>query len=276
MRANDGEKNTLELKVARWLKTSGAALEMKVAQAMLRRELSVQQGHYYRDPEEDVSREIDVIARREVQIAEGKRLGAYLVIECKYAPTPWVLFRGRPHYDEGGPNLERIATTYGEEWLQSPELPSAMENVAIFHQEPRVGYALATTNLSVTGQDAAGSSSRDHDLAYQALLSATKASRAHAMSLSESETTTFGVVFPIVVVRGKLFEAWLDGEEPVVKEIRRGQVYWTNPAGERPTIVDVIADDRVDELAGQFRETAEALFFHGKDAALAINTTGVY
>jgi hypothetical protein len=179
-----------------------------------------------------------------VQIAERKRLGAYLVIECKYAPTAWVLFRGRPQYDEGGPNLERITTTYGEEWLQSPELRSAMEHVAIFHQEPRVGYALATTNLSVINRDASGSGSRDHDLAYLALLSATKASRAYAMSLSESETTTFGVVFPIVVVRGKLFEAWLDGEEPVVKEIRRGQVYWSNPAGERPTIVDIVADDR--------------------------------
>jgi hypothetical protein len=240
----------LEDKVLRWVKTSGATVEMNVARVMLIRGFDVMQSLYYTDPEVNVSREIDVIAAREVQIEDGKRIGAYLAIECKYAPTPWVLFRGGPSYDEGRSNFERIVTTYGGQWLQSARRHPAIEQSRFFQQEPRVGYSLTTSNLGDKNKRSAAQAGAQ-DLAYKALHGATKAARYFASAL-DSSMTTFGVIFPGVVLQGKLFEAWLDGEEPRVREIHQGQVRWSNPADERPVLVDVVTLEWADELARQF------------------------
>lgn len=74
-----------------------------------------------------------------------------------------------------------------------------------------------------------------------ALLSATKAARWLASSLNDTQSPlrTFGVLFPVVVMQGRLFEAYLDGERIAVNEIDKGQVYWSNPASERAVLVDV-------------------------------------
>jgi hypothetical protein len=84
----------LEAKVRKWLTNSGTPFEMHVARAALSRGLDIEQGRYYRDPETEVSREIDVLAGRQIGTAAGT-LAVWATIECKFAPTPWVVFRAR-------------------------------------------------------------------------------------------------------------------------------------------------------------------------------------
>jgi hypothetical protein len=267
------DSGDLTSKVTAWLNSGGAPVEMRVARILEARALNVLQSVYFMDADENVSREVDVIAMREVQL-DDRRIAAHLVIECKYAPKPWVLFRGRPAWDEGRSNFDRITTEYGSQWLAQARFHPAIENARVFQQEPRAGYGLTTATFSETNVDAA---ERGKDLAYKALLSATKAARAWARDLGRRDgVTTLGVVFPVVVLRGKLFEATLEGDPIEAHEIKRGQVYWGNPAGERPVLIDVLTDSVVDEYAGQFRESAEALVAYGQDAAAAINTSGIY
>ena len=57
---NDEE---LSKKVHSWLETQGYATEMKVAMQLKKYNFGVLQSFYYDDPETNISREIDVIAR---------------------------------------------------------------------------------------------------------------------------------------------------------------------------------------------------------------------
>jgi hypothetical protein len=268
MTAADAED--LTAKVTGWLNSTGAPLEMRVARTLQARELSVRQSVYYEDPEEHRSREIDVIGSREVQVGDSLRIGAYLVIECKSAPKPWVLLRGSPAWDQGGPNFDRILTEYGPHWLTGARSHPAIEQARIFQQEARAGYSLVTATFGTPNND-------EPDVAYRALMSATKAARAWADEIGQSEgVTTVGVVFPVAVLRGKLFEATLEGDAIAAREIRRGQVAWALPPGERPVLVDVLTEGVVDEYAGQFRESFEALAKHGKDAATQAKSAEFY
>ena len=70
-----------------WLQKQGYPLEMEVASALRKKGLWVRQASYYKDPESDKSREIDVIC------TEAEVLGMaalHFVVECKASKKPVV------------------------------------------------------------------------------------------------------------------------------------------------------------------------------------------
>jgi hypothetical protein len=105
-------------KIKDWLLRTGASFEMAVARTMLTHRLGTQQSHYYVDPDDPTkSREVDVIASAGLGFDSNAILELIAVFECKYAPTPWVLYRPAPQYGATDPHFSRIASPFGEEWL---------------------------------------------------------------------------------------------------------------------------------------------------------------
>jgi hypothetical protein len=275
------EQNPATLAVIEWLNSSGATVELFTARALSANGLEVTQGLYLRDPETpETAREIDVIGTRQVQLVDVGTIAAYLVMECKYTPKPWVIVRGRPEYASSMPNFDRITTVFGRQWLDSARAHPAINQGHTFQQEARPGHALVTAYVpddpSPSGTPRANKNNQDS--AYAAIMGATKASRAWADFLTEQDKerggTTFGVVFPVVVVRGPLYEAWLDGDKITARPIPSGQVYWNHPSITHPVIVDVVTTGELEGFTRRFRETAEALMHYGQDAAVGINATG--
>ncbi len=265
--------------VIAWLNSSGATVELFVARTLAMKFLSVIPGLYLPDPETDTAREIDVIGCREVHLADVGVIAAYLVIECKYTPKPWVIVRGRPEYESAIPNFDRITTTYGHEVLDKARLHPAVARGHIFQQEPRPGHSLVTAH--VNDEDRGDQNPRrkggNIDSAYAAIMGATKSARAWADDLSAREdAAVFGVVFPVVVVRGLLYEAWLEGDAITARPIEAGQVYWNHPSVKHPVLVDIVRDSAFETFAQRFRESADSFVTYGKDAAGDVNTTGVY
>ncbi len=274
------QPESLTASVVDWLNSSGVTVELFTARTFMSQGLGVIQGKYLPDPESPgTPREVDVIATREVRIPDKGTMGAYLVVECKYTAKPWVIVRGRPDYESAIPDFSRITTTLGEPWIERARVHPAIEGGHTFQQEARPGHALLTAHLSddARGDSPTRTAKNNQDSAYAAIMAATKHARAWADELSmRPSPPVFGVVFPVVVVRGPLYEASMVGNEMTAKPIASGQVDWDHPTVTHPVIVDVVTDTELRSFTRRFSETAEALMHHGKDAAISINSTGVY
>ncbi len=273
----NAETDSTTAGVIEWLNSSGATVELFAARTLATHGLTVSQGVYLSDPESDTAREIDVIGAREVHLVGSCVVGAYLVVECKFTPNPWVILRGRPKYESSVPNFDRVTSRFGHEWLKAAQVLPAVREGHAFRQEPRPGHALVTAHVKDADSAGQNPNKRNVDSAYAAIMGATKAARAWADLLTDRiGTPVLGVVFPVVVVRGGLYEAWLQGDAITARPITSGQVYWNHPSVSHPVLVDVVADSALDNFTRRFRETADGLVSQGQDAARAVNTTGVY
>lgn len=241
----------LAAKVAGWLRTTGLPLEMSVARTLRRSGLDVVQSDYFLDPEESVSREIDVIAGQHRTLGEHKTVGASLVIECKVAQKPWVMFVDGSKYGESAPSFERITTHIGTHWLGNIQFDDVVRGLPLLQLQPRPGYGLATAHIGPKPSEKA------KDIAYAAVLAATKAARVFASSRSDS----CEILLPMVVLRGRLFKAWLDHDnELAVEEVKMGQLLWRNPSsGTELVIVDVVTEGALDEFAVDAKASIETL-----------------
>jgi hypothetical protein len=258
-----------------WLTQTGGSFEMQVARIMHARQLSVQQSHYYIDPDEpSKSRETDVVVSGSLAYDTNALLELHAVIECKYAPTPWVLYRETGANLGSHPHFNRIATKLGSSWLTRRAMFNEQINTQpLFQREPNVGYGLGTSKpeqqnprqgtRDVTTDPAA-------DLAYKAMFSVAKATLALAAQLEEHEyPRRVAVFFPVIAIRGQLFEASLsDGNEIIVNEITRGQVNWSHPAS--PTgrvLIDIVTAEALHPFANDLKAAVEAMHKHGVDSA---------
>ena len=85
---------TLEANIRKWLTKVGYPFELEAGRALRDAGWEVEQGHLYRDPLEDKTREIDVYAR----LAVGSRdppvaAKVSLAVECKSSTDkPWIIF----------------------------------------------------------------------------------------------------------------------------------------------------------------------------------------
>jgi hypothetical protein len=115
------------------------------------------------------------------------------------------------------------------------------------------------------------------DLAYVALSSVTKAAHSYARTLdADSTRTTIAILFPIIVIRGKLFETWYYGEDLVVQPITHGQILWKHVPGQAPDLVDVITEDAFDSFADRLQESSLDIISQGKDAAQRMNISHIW
>jgi translation elongation factor EF-Ts len=149
--------------------------------------------------------------------------------------------------------------------------------LSLLQVEPNVGYALGTSNPKPNPNPNAKPNQQAKDvttdpagdMAYKAMWSVTKATLALAAQLQENENLRRMVLFPVIAIRGQLFEAPLheDGEITVT-EIKRGQVDWSHPASSTGRVlIDIVTEDAIEDFADDVKAAVEAMREHGVETA---------
>ena len=206
-------------KILDWITRSGRSLEMLVAAQFQEAGFFVNQAYFFEDPQTGAARESDVHAQ--LMSLEGDSLAILdVACECKASPGhPWVLLSatanqrtqgvfGRPTNGPGRKILTKLA--------RQPEIRA----LPLFGPSSPLGYAIVTASLSEKGK-------APRDLAYEATCSVAKAA-ASLLKQTAEEFASF--VWPLVVLKGQLFQATMDADHRIsVSAIDHGTLAWRNP-----------------------------------------------
>lgn len=226
MSANNSK--SIEDKISDWMAEQGYPLEMAVAQAFKRSMEFVVQSDFYLDPDENKYREIDVVAIKSAHV-NNQQLQIIFPIECKQSKKyPWVVFKS-----ETFPlNLQftlsqRIGTPKATQFLKAHANDKDIEYLDFFSVPGRTAYGI-TQALS-----------KGKDVPYTAIMSAIKYSVAHENKITSIQKgikpNLHALLFPIVVIEGRLFESFLDYNGNMkVTEIDHANLYWRNPVAGQP------------------------------------------
>ena len=235
-------------RVAEWLRSEGYPLEMQVAAAFRKSGFQTIQSEFYDDPDTGKPREVDVHASMQREIA-GTLVRVSFSVECKVSrDKPWVLFStGDALLADPATVAQRAATPLGQRFLYGLAWQKAIQRLPLFALPARPSYGLA---------QAFGGADR----AYEAVMSAAKAA---AVSVREDANwhRLCEIVFPLVVLDGRLFEAFL-AEDGLARtlETSSGTLVWRQQIVGMPhTIVAIITLAYLDSFLGQAVETADAL-----------------
>jgi len=240
--------DSIENKIKNWLKTQGYPLEMRVASTFQERGFSITQADYYKDPQEDKYREIDIVASMSTIANEDRHISfdIQLIIECKYShDAPWLLFQGFPdEFSESIAISLRQANSPGRFALLEMSLQEDMKSNYLFKLPPRLSYGITR---AITKQT---------DIPYNAVLSACKATSAlvnRSELWNKNRILAVQLLFPAVVVDGRLFECYLDKNNNVaLSETNKGTLLFRNPAvGSDLSFVDIITLDGLPHYAEQ-------------------------
>ena len=243
----------LNSKLAKWLKEQGYPLEMTVARAFTKVGFYIIQSEYYDDPETGKPREIDVSAS--IQKSMDKFMGRVgFCVECKLAKDkPWIIFTSlERQLADPARIVQRVASSLGHVLLNRVHKREDIQDLPMFRIPERAGYGL-TQAFAAERQD----------VPYSAVMSAAKAAFAQAKRADEAAfmKPVCEVLFPVVVIDGKLFECYLDsGGEVITGEICTGTLVWRSPVIGMPhTIVHIVTLPAIDSFVQEARETSVAL-----------------
>ena len=201
-------------KIQDWLTTQGYPIEMLVSQAFKRYGFSIRQSDFYDDPETGISREIDVIATMED--LPFARFVSY-VIECKLSrDKPWILFSAENLFE--GRNIFFTRAVLTEE-AKKILIEASFKNLnnpkfCWLKEKLRAGYGL--TQAFTSGRD----------IAHEAIMSVSKGTIARKIEMERAPGGVFEVIFPVIVIDGRLFECFLENNADVqIREIDEGVLF---------------------------------------------------
>lgn len=225
-----------------WLMKGGRPLEMHVAASWMRW-FPVEQGSYYTDPDHEVLREIDVIARK---TGGNPHFVVSFAMECKAKPPPFIVLKP----SDWEPVEHRCMSLKARNVL--PTRNSAkyvrLYGTPLFDPSVPVGHSVLTKTSKAT----------DRDTAWEAAVVATKAATWLATRLDGLVDAETHVSFPIVVTDGLLFTAELVENDLEVLPVRHARLVLKRPAGLAPAVtVDFITADSVERLAKATIRTAD-------------------
>lgn len=283
-RSTNGRTSTTELRynsvvstdlreaVTEWLNKQGFPLEMVVAAEFRRQGFLVIQSEFYEDPTTKAQREIDVAAH--AQESTGKRLVRItFIVECKVSrDKPWVIFTSETvALAKRAGVAQRAASRTGRRFLDAICYQQSIQQLPFFRLPDRPGYAMVQA-LREGGA---------RDLAYEALAGVSAATAAEAsepdISSFFGRTDIIKVVFPVVVVDGKLFESYLDETGKIhVAEVTEATLVWRNPAAASiHSIIRISTLPFLSQLVAEALSTATALLAEQKAAKDAVRAAKV-
>lgn len=240
-------------KVRRWLQGQGYPLEMWVARSFQEADYRVWQSEYYLDEDSKKMREIDVIARLEFpDQVEGKGICVTLVVECKVAPKPWVVFLGS---QEGYPLsiFSALANRAGVNLLSNQKELTDLPSDGLICGPSYVAYA-----ATVAFKDR----ENGQDQAYRACMTVGKAAKNYCRKEPLSGAAEWATLtVPIIVVDGSLFAARLeDSGNLEVHAVDRARLALKNPDMGAPTaIIDVITRTHLPGFIESVREEFQGI-----------------
>ncbi|QDT96266.1 hypothetical protein [Gimesia aquarii] len=200
----------LDKKILEWLEQQGYPLEMRVAKAFIDAGVSISLSVYYRDPENDTPREIDIVAGcQDGEFADYFMFSVEFAIECKKSSSPWVLFvkpgRSFGSVFRNGWVCSKIGSTVKERLKYRNLSDNKLHNWS-------GNWAYGVTEALRKGSPKTG------DIPYKALMSCVKASHGLARLTEQkvwssryADKVLFGsMTQPVIILDGKLFEASLN------------------------------------------------------------------
>jgi hypothetical protein len=225
---------------------------MRVARSCRRAGADVSQAQYYRDPETEKFREVDLVAVFASDDIEPY-YNVVLVIECEAAipdgdrgEKPWLVFSTDLEY---GPGLfvhsylprSEAGFEFDLKYLMGVTDGSVAydRELRLLRGPDRVGYGLVRMRDKDQG-----------DRSYGTVISLVKA--AEAQGRQADDGLGFGsctIVIPLLVVDGELLDCSLpeQGDSVTIDRVDRSVMFFKNPAGrETPTFVYVVRADALD------------------------------
>ncbi len=282
--------NPLSSKVRKWLEKQGYSLEMRVAQAFERAGFDVSQSSYYLDPESHSLREIDVVASTRCRIG-SMWISVALFVECKYAHKPWVVFTSQSNLESWAffsRVLDREFSLY--QWKMQKTLQGRLLASILSSMSGRDASKLGSFRLPINVGYRLTESLRDSsakDSAYSALRQVSSCVRAHdekmeiefAGTIDEYEEEFSGsqgdklsifceIGIPVLVIRGKLFECYLNSSEEIALLETEDSVVLTSSKTSldesRPesstSVIRILTEDSLMGFAQDAFHTAKVLF----------------
>lgn len=190
----------MEAKVKEWLEKEGFPLEMRAARAFREAGFEIRQSSLFADPEDQKSREIDVVAatRSNIGFTEVSHF-----IECKSSKHPWVILCA----DDVLSGFNRVhafsllSTKARNRFIE--DFSTLSPHIKWLQRPDRCGYGLRKAFS-------------DADVGYGACMSVVKACNARLYENGHQDSPTwFTFTFPIIVVDTPIFECSLAPNEDI-------------------------------------------------------------
>ena len=202
-------ENIVQKRVLDWLNKGGFPLEMESAKAFRTAGFSVRQSATHLDPEENKSREIDVIAE------DPDWLGVvdiYFVLECKSSDKPWVIFVAEDTLDNYNRGRCFSVTSDAAQNEIFPNWRDGGKFKELIDKPSKCGYGF---------QQAFGG---QNDKAYSAAISVIKACEGLTSDRKPPSLKRLAFAFPVIVVDSPIFECTLNpGGELELKEVEESE-----------------------------------------------------
>ncbi len=236
----------LEEKIAEWLRGTGFPLEMDAATAFREAGFEIRQSSVVLDPQENKSREIDVLAE-DPDLAGIIEIAC--VLECKSSKNPWVIFTSED-------TLANYSRLFAFGMLSSDALSAASKR---WNKSAALRQFLARP--SQCGYAFRQAFGNDKDPAYVAAMAVLKACHTISQGDAPSNLPHLKFTFPIIVIDSPLFECskGVDGELSLT-QVTHGDFLFSSYVPERTACcIKVLTKAELPRFARYFRELATAI-----------------
>jgi hypothetical protein len=240
-----------------FINSEGFPLEMYVAREFRKAGFTTYQSSIYLDPETKKEREIDITAYMP-RVYLNTSFNIKIIIECKVALSPWILFSG------DNSDLEKLeihnfyCSNYaGNILLQRLTDSEGFSNRNWFKQNIESGYGLTEVNTKK-------SKAEEYDLkySYKALTSILNALKYEKQTDRSPYQRDINICIPIIVIDGRLFKCCLDSDDEIkVDEISEGQIIYKHNVypGVFP-IIEIITKGNVATIAQKISADIDLIF----------------
>jgi hypothetical protein len=230
--------------VTEYLKNNGYPFEMFVAQQFKSSGFEIYQSSLYVDTETGKEREIDINAYYN-RFFHDVQFSFKVIIECKHANTPWILFSGENKgFEDLGLENFYGANHAGKKLLEVLSGIPVFGFTKPFRIESRMAYGITETADK-------GKNEENNKNSYKAVMTLMNALRSEKQTDQSVKGKIFEIFVPVIAVKGKLFECYLDvNEKEMINEVNEGQfIYKSNVYPGVFPLIEVIAENRVADLA---------------------------
>jgi hypothetical protein len=248
---------SLEERVLTWLSKQGYPFELTVGELLRTAGWEVEYGRLYIDPSTGKTREIDVLATTRYGSKEHQSAIYFkLAIECKTSrDKPWIVFSSPIDSLFQAVPLSLFPGDLAQLAILDA-LPDDPSQWSILNLGPRLGHGITTA----FSEGKKGDPSTAY-AAVQGALSAAAALNAEdekfALGMGGTNFSVVGIVMPLVVLEGSLFEYSINDGDPQLQPASVLRVIGPNPGrlGDA-SHVTLMTHEGLREHAAQFAEEA--------------------
>lgn len=241
-----------KIMVQNFLDKNGFPFEMKVASEFQQAGFDIHQSVYYADPNTEKPRELDIIAQWSKAVENKIRFNVNFIVECKYARTPWILFSSTT---KGLKKGFYYKNNNGKRWINKLEKTPDFEN--FFEHSQKYGYGITVTNSEQDDEKV------NKDNAFVAIQTLLNFLQSEANASMYSATNVYSIYVPIIAIRGKLFEAYLDSNDDrkaQCNEISEAQLFYKYNVGGIVPKIHIVTEDHLKTYIKKLQLDLERLF----------------